>query len=196
MVLTKRPCRIPEVLSDVVSRMRTLAAQRPVNLAAAVPAELPAVRTDPVALSQVLANLLENAIKYSHPDGQVEVSAGVTPAGLEIRVKDYGPGIPAEDLSRIFERFYRVDKARSRAVGGTGLGLSIVKHLVQLLDGQVAVDSQLQRGINLSRHPAAFLRRIPAVFFFFLAAGSFPRPSSIACLLNLGSLELDVGHPE
>ena len=86
-------------------------------------------------------NLIDNAVKYSPEGASVEVSAAVEAAGLSIRVKDAGRGIPREHLTRLFERFYRVDKARSRDMGGTGLGLSIVKHIAVAHGGWVAVES-------------------------------------------------------
>ncbi|MCS7310448.1 MAG: ATP-binding protein [Armatimonadota bacterium] len=93
-------------------------------------------------LEQILWNLIDNAIKYNRPGGQVCVRAYKIPEGSEIVVEDTGIGIPHEHLERIFERFYRVDKARSRAKGGTGLGLSIVKHLVEAHGGRVWVESE------------------------------------------------------
>jgi two-component system phosphate regulon sensor histidine kinase PhoR len=98
-------------------------------------------------LEQVLANLVDNAIKYGRPHGMVTVGGRAIENGkLEIYVKDDGPGIPSESLKRVFERFYRVDKARSREQGGTGLGLSIVKHIVQAHGGEVWVKSELGAG--------------------------------------------------
>ena len=96
--------------------------------------------------TQMLSNLLENAIKYTPAGGAIAV--GARPAGhfMEVFVRDTGIGIPAEDLPRLFERFYRVDKARSRELGGTGLGLSIVKHLVAAHNGTVRVESHTQQG--------------------------------------------------
>jgi two-component system phosphate regulon sensor histidine kinase PhoR len=108
-------------------------------------------------LEQVLANLVDNAIKYGRAQGSVTVGGRKTEAGkIEAFVKDDGPGIPPEALDRIFERFYRVDKARSREQGGTGLGLSIVKHIVQNLGGEVWAKSEPGKG---------------ATFFFTLPQG-------------------------
>jgi Signal transduction histidine kinase len=115
------------------------------------------VRADPIPdlylsgygirLEQALMNLLDNAVKFNKPEGEVHVQVNDRSGNrIEIRVSDSGVGIPAEDLSRIFERFYRVDKARSREVGGTGLGLSIVKHAVEQMGGTVAVESELGKG--------------------------------------------------
>ncbi len=98
-------------------------------------------------LEQAILNLLANAIKFNRPGGEVRVRAEENGDGrVEITIADTGAGIPSQDLPRIFERFYRVDKARSRQVGGTGLGLSIVKHVVERMNGVVRVESQLGKG--------------------------------------------------
>ncbi len=99
------------------------------------------IEGDEARLEQVLVNLLDNAVKYTSPGGRVTVSAHRHGSGVEIRVADTGIGIPEKDLQRIFERFYRVDNARSRELGGTGLGLAIVKHIVQLHGGEISVTS-------------------------------------------------------
>ncbi|HEV8146966.1 MAG TPA: ATP-binding protein [Bryobacteraceae bacterium] len=102
-------------------------------------------------LEQALLNLLANAIKFNRPGGEVRVRARVNgEEQVEIQVADTGVGIPSEELPRIFERFYRVDKARSRQVGGTGLGLSIVKHVVERMHGVVRVESQLGKGTTFT----------------------------------------------
>jgi two-component system phosphate regulon sensor histidine kinase PhoR len=108
------------------------------------------VWADRQALEQVLSNLLDNALKYSEADAQVEILVKGAEGRVSIQVRDTGIGIPSDDLARIFERFYRVDKARSRALGGTGLGLSIVKHLVQRMEGTVRVESELGAGSTFS----------------------------------------------
>ncbi|MFO0954088.1 MAG: ATP-binding protein [Isosphaeraceae bacterium] len=114
------------------------------------------VLADEEAVRQILDNLISNALKYTPEQGSVEVRCTATDSYVEIEVADTGLGIPREDLPRVFERFYRVDKARSRELGGTGLGLSIVKHLVQSLGGQVTVDSRLGVGsrftVQIPRH--------------------------------------------
>jgi two-component system phosphate regulon sensor histidine kinase PhoR len=98
-------------------------------------------------LEQALVNLLDNAVKFNHEGGEARIESGVTAEGkVFVSVSDTGSGIPSDDLPRIFERFYRVDKARSRAVGGTGLGLSIVKHVVERMGGSIKVESRLGRG--------------------------------------------------
>jgi two-component system phosphate regulon sensor histidine kinase PhoR len=98
-------------------------------------------------LEQALVNLLDNAVKFNHPHGEVTIACGYTDDGkVRISVQDTGIGIASEDLKRIFERFYRVDRARSRPAGGTGLGLPIVKEVIERMGGRVEVKSQLGRG--------------------------------------------------
>ena len=100
-----------------------------------------------IRLEQALVNLLDNAVKFNQPGGEARIDAGITPDGrVAISVSDTGSGMPSDDLPRIFERFYRVDRARSREVGGTGLGLSIVKHVVERMDGSIKVESRLGKG--------------------------------------------------
>jgi two-component system phosphate regulon sensor histidine kinase PhoR len=111
----------------------------------------PEVVSDPERLRGILENLVENAIKYTPPGGRVEVSSHAGPDGAAVfTVSDDGPGIAAEHLPRIFERFYRVDKARSRDQGGTGLGLSIVKHLAEGMRAGVSVESEPGRGTRFT----------------------------------------------
>ncbi len=104
-----------------------------------------------IRLEQTLVNLIDNAIKFNRPSGEVRIAITRLPEPfVRITVADTGIGIPSEDLSRIFERFYRVDKARSRAVGGTGLGLSIVKHVLERMNGKITVESELGKGTLFS----------------------------------------------
>jgi two-component system, OmpR family, phosphate regulon sensor histidine kinase PhoR len=114
------------------------------------------VMADLDALSQVFGNLVENAMKYGKAGGRVRVGARKQEAMIEFYVQDFGPGIAYEHLSRIFERFYRVDKARSRESGGTGLGLAIAKHIVHAHGGDIRCESELGFG-------ATFLFRLPRV---------------------------------
>jgi two-component system phosphate regulon sensor histidine kinase PhoR len=117
------------------------------RLAADSEASGPAVAwADPQAVWQIVSNLLDNAIKYTDPGGRIRIQIQGDTRWVRVEVSDTGVGIPEPDLARIFERFYRVDRARSRALGGTGLGLSIVKHLVQSQGGTITVESELGRG--------------------------------------------------
>lgn len=105
---------------------------------------------DKERLSQVLTNLLDNAIKYNVDGGRVDVRTRASEGGVLVEISDTGIGIPDQHLSRIFERFYRVDKDRSRAVGGTGLGLAIVKHILEAHDAHVELTSQIGQGTRVS----------------------------------------------
>ena len=143
---------LPEPVSAraaVESALRTVEAEarvRGVSLLCGRMEDAP-VLGDRVQLEQAIVNLLDNAVKFNRPSGEVLVEV-TRPADGKVRIAiaDSGIGIPHDDLPRIFERFYRVDKARSREVGGTGLGLSIVKHIVERLNGTVSVESQLGKG--------------------------------------------------
>jgi two-component system phosphate regulon sensor histidine kinase PhoR len=110
----------------------------------------PQVRADRRALEHVLGNLVDNALKYCGEGASVRVSAASDDGRVRVSVSDTGPGIAHEHLSRIFERFYRVDAGRSRELGGTGLGLSIVKHLVEAMGGHVFVESTIGSGSTFS----------------------------------------------
>ncbi len=111
--------------------------------------DLPALQVDEARLQEVIYNLLDNAVKYSDAGGRVEVRATREAEGICFSVADRGTGIPARDLPRIFERFFRADKSRQRERGGTGLGLSIVKHIAQLHGGHVAAESALGAGTTV-----------------------------------------------
>jgi len=140
------------LLTDNLDGMRPIAARRGVQLVLDRAPEDAEVFCDAEAVHQILTNLLDNAIKYTPDNGTVTVGArrlgaADDPGGrIEFFVRDTGPGIPPDDLPRLFERFYRVDKARSRALGGTGLGLAIVKHLARSQNGEVRVESQVDKG--------------------------------------------------
>jgi two-component system, OmpR family, phosphate regulon sensor histidine kinase PhoR len=109
-------------------------------------------RLNPQLVEQAVVNLVDNAVKYTPAGTEVRVEAQRDGSGSVIRVRDQGPGIPAEHLPRLFERFYRVDKARSRKAGGTGLGLAIVKHIAQAHGGRVEVESRMGEGSTFSLH--------------------------------------------
>jgi two-component system, OmpR family, sensor histidine kinase SenX3 len=138
---------VAEVINTALERVGETAALRETKLRAAEGAEDLLVLGDRRQLVRALVNLLENSIKYSPEGSEVVIETARTlPGFVELAVKDSGIGIPARDLNRIFERFYRVDQARSRASGGTGLGLSIVSHVARNHGGQVLVDSREGEG--------------------------------------------------
>jgi len=152
--LNLNPVELRPLVEKIFADLKPPAENKNIELFDALP-DLTAT-ADSSRLEQVLANLVDNAIKYGRSQGRVTVGGKKLDGGqLEIFVCDDGPGIPAEALDRVFERFYRVDKARSRDQGGTGLGLSIVKHIVQAHGGEVWVKSALGKG---------------ATFFFTLPA--------------------------
>jgi two-component system, OmpR family, phosphate regulon sensor histidine kinase PhoR len=145
MKLELQPVALYPLVEKIFADLQSRAESKGVKLVIDLP-ELTA-QADPHRLEQVLANLVDNAIKYGRPQGTVSVNGRATDEGeLEISVQDDGPGIPIEALDRVFERFYRVDKARSRDQGGTGLGLSIVKHIIHNHGGRVWAKSEPGKG--------------------------------------------------
>ena len=114
-----------------------------------IPDNFPTLRIDERRLEEVVHNLLDNAVKYSHQNGRILIQAGAPDQEVVLSVRDEGVGIAANDLPRIFERFYRADRARSRELGGTGLGLSIVQHIAQLHGGRVEAESVVGNGTTI-----------------------------------------------
>lgn len=147
IVMNLHPIELRPEAQHVVDDLTARAAEKQVSLENRIPAGLTGC-ADADRLEQVLYNLVENAIKYGKPGGHVRIDARRLDGQprVEIRVEDDGPGIPADARDRVFERFYRVDRARARESGGTGLGLSIVKHIVQAHGGEVWVKSELGEG--------------------------------------------------
>ena len=150
-----QPVAVDDVVREAVCTVRNLADERRITVVQGVRTKQ-LVRGDRSQLVTALRNLLDNAISYSPEGTRVTVSERLTDAVVEIAVTDQGVGIPAEDLERIFERFYRVDPARSRATGGTGLGLAIVKHIAANHHGEVTVWSEPGTG-------STFTLRLPAL---------------------------------
>jgi two-component system phosphate regulon sensor histidine kinase PhoR len=145
-MLNRESIPLDGLIHSVLQQFHERAAAKGIDLISDAPSDLRAQVHDHL-MEQALGNLICNAINYSPPDTQVCVSGRRRDTGeLEIAVADQGPGIPEEHVPRLFERFYRVDKGRSRAVGGTGLGLAIVKHIALVHGGNVEVDTQVGRG--------------------------------------------------
>ncbi len=140
------------IAAQCVNRFATEAEQREVLLHLEPSPEPVLAKADREAVSTVLDNLISNAIRYTRPHGHVRISTGRTQDWAYISVADTGIGIAEEHHQRVFERFYRVDKARSRDVGGTGLGLAIVKHTVQALGGKIELTSRLGKGSTFRIH--------------------------------------------
>jgi len=136
---------LSEVAKEVVSNLQEFAEQKGITIKVDIP-EAFLCRCDEHKITILLKNLVENAIKYNKPHGRVEIRARKTPKGVVLEVSDTGIGIPKKHLPLIFERFYRVDKSRSREVRGTGLGLSIVKHIALIHGGKVEVESEEGKG--------------------------------------------------
>ena len=142
------PVDVRGVLMTVLARMRSVARNENITLQwkRSGRAAQYTVRGDETQLASMFTNLVDNAVKYTPPGGRVEVTGEFEGSEIVIRVSDTGIGIPEGKLPRIFERFYRVDKARSKETGGTGLGLSIVKHVAENHGGRVAVESTVGEG--------------------------------------------------
>ncbi|MEI6863673.1 MAG: ATP-binding protein, partial [Candidatus Omnitrophota bacterium] len=144
------PLEVLPLVKRCVNVLEKTAKDKKLSIKLEIPANLSKALGDHKRLSQVFLNLLDNAIKYTPEGGAICVGAANKEKFIQIDISDTGIGIPEKDLPRIFERFYRVDKARSRELGGTGLGLSIVKHIIQTHNGQVWVQSTLGQGSTFS----------------------------------------------
>jgi two-component system phosphate regulon sensor histidine kinase PhoR len=158
--LQEVPVSSRELLRDAQASFSELSRNRGISIEIADTPDLEVV-ADKDAIHQVFANLIDNALKYASGNKKIEIGAVERGSEIEFYVRDFGPGIPSEHLPRLFERFYRVDKARSREAGGTGLGLAIVKHIVLNHGGRAGVNSELGHG-------SVFWFRLP------LAVDSFP----------------------
>ncbi len=143
--LSLQPIRASVLLRDAIDSLGGIVVDSGVKLqSTSAPDAL--VMADPDAMHQVFGNLMENALKYAQSGKRIRAGARLLPSEAQFTIQDFGPGIASEHLERIFERFYRVDKARSRESGGTGLGLAIVKHIVQAHGGRVWAESELGKG--------------------------------------------------
>ena len=147
LVLAKRD--IKEVIQSAIAHCSDVARKQNVDIIFSGDQVVTAL-IDTTLLEQAFINLIDNAIKYSDAGSVVEISTSIEEDGVKIDIQDHGIGIPQEHLARLFERFYRVDEARSRKLGGTGLGLAIVKHIVQSHKGHVTVESQPGEGSTFS----------------------------------------------
>jgi two-component system phosphate regulon sensor histidine kinase PhoR len=178
IALQLAPSALPQVAARAIERIRPQAERKSLSISAYVPDELPLALLDENRIGQVLLNLLHNAVKFTPEGGEIRIEAarvehasvargqpaGAKAAGMRhalpgdhspgdwllVRVADSGVGIPAQDLPRIFERFYKVDRARTRNAGGTGLGLAIAKHLVEGHSGRIWASSEEGRGTTIS----------------------------------------------
>ena len=144
--LALQPARASVLVRDAIESLGGIVVDSGIKLqSAGAPDSV--VMADPDAMNQVFGNLIENAVKYAKDGKRIRVGARPLDGEIQFTVQDFGPGIASEHLERIFERFYRIDKARSRESGGTGLGLAIVKHIVQAHGGRIWAQSELGKGV-------------------------------------------------
>jgi signal transduction histidine kinase len=148
--LVFQPENISGLIGETVTGLQAKASAKNINISTDLPAKLPDANIDSHRIKQVLYNLLDNAVAHTGPGGRITVTARQEGDSLYISVADTGEGIPAEDLPLIFERFYRVDKSRTRATGGTGLGLTITKRLVEAHGGRIDVRSRPGHGTTFT----------------------------------------------
>lgn len=148
--LQRAPTRMDELLPSCLEAVRPRADAKGVALILDADPSLPEAHLDATRIAQVVANLLENAITHTPPGGQVTVAARAAAGAIEISVADTGRGIPAEDLPRIFDRFYRADPSRARATGGAGLGLTIARRLTEAHGGRIEAQSAPHRGARFT----------------------------------------------
>ncbi len=141
---------IKELVRDIVDRMRLQAEHKHQKLESYVIGDIPNIKGDKDRLEQVFVNLISNALKYTPENGEITVYIGRIYNDIYVKVADNGIGIPADSLPRVFERFYRVDKARSRDMGGTGLGLSIAKEIIQAHGGTISISSEEKKGTEIT----------------------------------------------
>ena len=162
--LILQPARASALVKDAIDSLGGIVVDSGIKLQSAGAPDAQ-VMADPDAMNQVFGNLIENSLKYAKDGKRIRVGAREVGSEVEFTVQDFGPGIASEHLERIFERFYRVDKARSRESGGTGLGLAIVKHIVQAHGGRIWAESELGSG---------------ATFHFTLPLVQVPQPAAHA----------------
>ena len=144
--MTLKACFLKPIVMRVTAGLQKQAQDKEIVIKIEIPKDMPDILADEARIAQVLLNLIDNAIKYNKQKGIITISAKEKNKFVQVDISDTGIGISDKDLPRLFERFYRVDKARSRELGGTGLGLSIVKHIVSAHHGEVSVQSVLGQG--------------------------------------------------
>ncbi|MEE1043412.1 MAG: HAMP domain-containing sensor histidine kinase, partial [Clostridia bacterium] len=149
LTIMKTDFALEDLVSDVVAKMKFQAENEKLTLTYAPLIKCPTINADIDRIEQVITNIISNSIKYTAEGGTVEVFTGYIYNEAYIKIKDNGVGIPEKDLPRIFERFYRVDKARSREKGGTGLGLAIAYEIVKLHGGTIKINSEYTVGTEV-----------------------------------------------
>lgn len=144
-----RPVQIVDVATRVVDVFQAQAAERQIDLTLTAPTTMPIVVVDPQRLEQIIGNLVDNGLRYTPSGGQVRLAIARTTAGVELSVSDTGPGVAADEVNRVFDRFWRGEKSRARSAGGAGLGLAIVRQLVEAQGGQARAASQPGKGFEV-----------------------------------------------
>ena len=137
---------LPELIEKIIDTFEFSLQSKHLSLTQEIPADLPILNTNSDRFKQILSNLLSNAIKYTPDNGEISIKSWASENKIHLEIADTGIGIPEEDLPKIFQRFFRVDRSRSSEIEGTGLGLSIVQHLMHLLGGEITVSSNLNHG--------------------------------------------------
>jgi len=148
--LRKSHFPLTTLVTELRESLAPIAEQAHVQIHVQIPDDLHPLHADRHSIKQVFINLLDNAIKFNHPDGSIRIEAVPSPGTITVTVRDTGIGIPPEELPRIYERFYRVDKGRSRDRGGTGLGLAIAKHIIEAHGGTLTANSDGKSGTSFS----------------------------------------------
>jgi signal transduction histidine kinase len=141
-----------KLLNDLQATYQHRAGQKNVNISVEATSEIPILSIDPGRMTQVLSNILENALHHTPEGGQIVLATKSVQDGVELSIQDSGPGISDEDVHRIFNRFYRADKSRTREDGGSGLGLAIAKSIVQVHGGQIWAESVPGQGLTVTIH--------------------------------------------
>jgi signal transduction histidine kinase len=142
-----QPVQLGDIAENMLRLFEVEAAEKQMILRGNIPPDLPLVVADPRRIEQAIANLLSNALRYSpEGTGQITLALEHIPDGVKLTVSDNGPGIPADDLPHVFDRFWRGDKSRARASGGAGLGLAITKQLIAMHKGDIGVESVPDKG--------------------------------------------------
>jgi signal transduction histidine kinase len=148
--LRKRSVNLTELVEQVIERLQLRIEEKGIDLRTTIPVGLPRVQADPERLSQILSNLVDNALRYTPAGTLLEVSAKNIEEGTQVSVIDNGPGIPEDELPKLFDRFWRAEKSRNRATGGSGLGLAIVKQLVMAHGGRVWAENLPGKGVQFN----------------------------------------------
>lgn len=145
----KVSCSVKEIIEDIIVKLEFSIKEKNHNVSLNIEEDLPNILIDKDGIEQVILNIISNAIKYTQNNGNINITVLRQDENIKISIKDNGIGIPEEDKERIFERFYRVDKGRSRELGGTGLGLSIAKEIVEAMGGRIELESKFNVGTEV-----------------------------------------------